>query len=281
MGNFPSPKTVRTGNTLLFAQSWRSVSLSLGPRHAARGILIFSWDSGNWSLSPFRPRHGAHGSYLLMLISDLRAWCCNSVKLSWASATCSFPSPHLLVTISAWKTYGMYSGPSALLRPVSSRLDLSVVPFSQSNYDHSHETLMLAGRFTFPPRLRRRLMKFMARSGIAGPHAFMRSTQNCSPPWHSGWVNWWLAERSSVVHLSTSHLVGVLGSRASHETVILWLHHIWMSHTFILWLFNCAHSCGSSILRMGLFGGIAAHKFLGDFPEEYLPLSHLCSHKQP
>lgn len=186
------------------------------------------------------------------------------LSISYSQLSLSTPACH----ISAWKTYGMYSGPSALSRPVSSRLDLSIVPFSQSNYDHSHETLMLAGCFTFPPRLRRRLMKFMARSGTAGPHAFMRSTQNCSPPWHSGWVNWWLAERSSVVHLSTSHLVGVLGSRVSHET-------------FILWLFNCAHSCGSSILRMGLFGGIAAHKFLGDFPVEYLPLSHLCSHKQP
>lgn len=270
MGNFPSPKTVRTGNTLLFAQSWRSVSLFRAPscRPWDINFLLRFWKLKSVSLPTmsWRPRQlsaNAEG-----LFSDFRAWCCNSVKLPWASATRSFPSPHLLVTISAWKTYGMYSGPSALSRPVSSRLDLSVVPFSQSNYDHSHETLMLAGRFTFPPRRRRRLMKFMARSGIGGPHAFMRSTQNCSPPWHSGWVNWWLAERSSVVHLSTSHLVGVLGSRVSHET-------------FILWLFNCAHSCGSSILYMGLFGGIAAHKFLGDFPVEYLPLSNLCSHKQP
>lgn len=186
------------------------------------------------------------------------------LSISYSQLSLSTPACH----ISAWKTYGMYSGPSVLSRSVSSTLDLSVVPFSQSTHDHSHETLMLAGHFTFPPRPRRRLMKFTC--GVGGPHAFMRSTQSCSPPWHSGWVNWWLTRHSAVVHLSTSHLVGVLGSRVSHETFMLWLH-----------LFDCAHSCGSSILCMGLLGGIATHKFLGNFPVEYLPLTHWCSYKQP
>lgn len=189
------------------------------------------------------------------------------LSISYSQLSLSTPA----CDISAWKTYGMYSGPSALSMPVSSRLDLSVVSFSQSNHDHSHETFTLAGHFTFPPRPRRRLMKFMAPAQELGsPHAFMRSTQNHSPPWHSGWVNWWLAGHSSVVHPSTSHLVGVLGSRVSQETIMLWLQ-----------LFNCAGFCWLSILWMGLFGGVAAHKFLGDFPVEYLPLNRLCSCKQP